>query len=90
MTQKVKPRYTTYRSDCDCLAQVTINDRSADVFVCNDLIIARFSNHPDDYEASHMAQLTFTSNVFLLVAFRLYLEARGGANGEPHSAPLES
>lgn len=56
------------------LGETTVNGVHADLFVFSDIVLARFSSHPDDYEAAHLKSLTITSNVFLLVAFRLYLD----------------
>jgi hypothetical protein len=56
---------------------MVVNDRGADLFVCGDTVIARYSDKADDYEATHMAKITALSSVYLLAAFRLYLEHRG-------------
>lgn len=56
------------------LCETTVNGVHADLFVFSNIVLARFSSHPDDYEAAHLKSLTITSNVFLLVAFRLYLD----------------
>lgn len=61
------------------LGEAVINGVRAELFVCDDIVLARFSTHPDDYEAAHLRSLTVTSNVFLLVAFRLYLDRQATA-----------
>ena len=93
MTPKLNPKYKHYCNSCDCLGEIIINDVRADVFVCEDIVLARFSSRPDDYEAAHLQSLTMSSNVFLLAAFRLYLDKRETQNvpaGIMHSArPLQ-
>ena len=78
MATKINPKYRNHCESCDCLGEVVINDVRADVFVCEDIVLARFSASPDDYEAAHLHTLTMSSNVFLLTAFRLYLDKKGG------------
>lgn len=71
------------------LGEVVINGVRAELFVHDGVALARFSDHPDDYEAAHLKSLSVMSNVFLLVAFRLYLDrqALGGTSAglEPRS-----
>jgi len=54
-----------------------LGDRAADLYVCDDLVIACFSDPPGCVQAQHMYRLTFESDVFLLAAFRLYLDHVG-------------
>ena len=77
---KLNPKYKHHCGRCSCLGEVVINDVRADVFVCDDIVIARFSERPDDYEAQHLNKLTMESNVFLLTAFRLYLDEQRKMN----------
>jgi hypothetical protein len=56
---------------------MSLNGKSADLFVCDGVAIARFSDQPEDYLAAHLSSLSAHSDVFLLAAFRLYLDARG-------------
>ena len=56
------------------LGETTVNGVHADLYVFSAIGLAWFSSHLDDYEAAHLKSLTITSNVFLLVAFRLYLD----------------
>lgn len=86
MRPKINPKFQHHCGRCTCLGEVVINDVRADVFICDDIAIARFSDHPDDYEAQHLKQLTMHSNVFLLTAFRLYLEVQ---NDVPVSAGIK-
>ncbi len=91
MTPSINPKYEHYCEKCTCLGYATINDESADLFVCAETVIARFSDAPDDYRATHISQLSATSDVFLLAAFRLYLDARGEQPyHEPAIHPLQS
>ena len=76
MTPKINPKYQHHCGSSLCLGEVVINDVRADIFVTEDLVIARFSEQPDDYEAQHLSQITMESNVFLITAFRLYLDER--------------
>jgi hypothetical protein len=85
MKPTINPRYEHLCEKCACLGQATVNGVSADLFVCADTVIARFSNRPDDYVATHVAKLSAFSNVFLLAAFRLYLDAQGRV---PEYAPV--
>ena len=73
----VTPRYRHYCDRCTCLGQATINDRTADLFVCDDLVVARFGDEPGEAEAEHMHSLGVESDVFLLAAYRLYLDSLG-------------
>lgn len=89
---KINPRYKHHCSKCNCLGEVVVNDTAADLFVCDDTVIARFGDEPDNYEASHLSQLSATSSIFLIAAFRLYLEARGETIPRPSLShpPLKS
>jgi hypothetical protein len=77
MNAKIKPRFKHHCQDCTCLGEVVVNGRGANLFVCGDTVIARFGDDPGDYEASHLSALTALSSIYLLAAFRLYLDARG-------------
>jgi len=94
MRPKINPKFQHHCGRCTCLGEVVINDVRADVFVCDDIAIARFSDHPDDYEAQHLKKLSMHSSVFLLTAFRLYLDVQSDvttAAGIKHEArPLQS
>lgn len=68
------------------LGKATVDGVNADLFVFSDIVLARFSSHPDDYEAAHLKSLTITSNVFLLVAFRLYLDRLHAGQHPPTGA----
>lgn len=74
---RVSPRYQHHCGRCTCLGRMDVNGQSADLFVCDGVAIARFSDDPEDYLAAHLTSLSAHSNVFLLAAFRLYLDARG-------------
>ena len=89
--------YQPFADNCLSLGEVVINGVKAQTFVCGASVVAQFSDDPDDYVAAHLVKLSMTSNVFLLTAFRLYLDARGvtskGAavqGGGLESAPLQS
>lgn len=84
MRSHVSPQYRHYCKKCACLGQATINGVSADLFVCAETVIAKFSDAPDDYRATHVNQLSAHSDVFLLAAFRLYLDTKGE---QPHYEP---
>lgn len=73
----VSPRYQHFCDRCTCLGQATINDETADLFVCDDLVVARFGDEPGQAEAEHMYSLSLESNAFLLAAHRLYLDSVG-------------
>ena len=94
MNPRINPRFRHHCDACTCLGEVSVNGVSADLFVCEGVVIARFGDAPDDYVASHLTQLTARSNIFLLAAFRLYLDARGESAARPqllHEArPLQS
>lgn len=81
------------RDDYIDLGAMTLGEKTAQLYVCYDLVIARFEGRPGGVQAQHMYRLTFESDVFLLAAFRLYLDYAGkipmpaiDAGGEP---PLE-
>jgi hypothetical protein len=59
------------------LGEMRVGDREADLFACGDLLIACFRNPPGGVHAQHMYRLTFESDVFLLAAFRIYLDRTG-------------
>lgn len=61
--------------NCTDLGRVTINGATAELYVCDGLAIARFGDAPGEVEAAHLHSLDATSSPFLLVAFRLYLDA---------------
>lgn len=75
----INARSEHFCKTCECLGQATINGVSADPFVCADTVIARFGDRPDDYVATHIAKLNAFSDIFLLAAFRLHLDAQGQA-----------
>ena len=77
MEHNVQPKFQHHCDKCYCLGHIVVNGKGADLFVCADTVIARYSDDRDDYEATHMAKITALSSVFLLAAFRLYLEHRG-------------
>lgn len=54
-----------------------LDDREAELFACGDLLIACFNDPPGGVQAQHMYRLTFESDVFLLAAFRIYLDRTG-------------
>ena len=83
MKPKINPKFQHHCGRCTCLGEIIINDIRADAFVCDDIVIARFSDNPDDYEAQHLKKLTMHSNVFLLTAFRLYLDAQSDVIAPP-------
>jgi hypothetical protein len=74
---QVSPRYQHLCDRCHCLGHMSLNGKSADLFVCDSVAIARFGDGPEDYLAAHLSSLSARSDVFLLAAFRLYLDARG-------------
>lgn len=67
------------REDCVDLGTMQLADRTAVLYVCDDLVIACFSDPPGGVLAQHMYRLTFESDVFLLAAFRMYLDHVGKA-----------
>ena len=69
--------YQPFGENCLNLGEVVINGASANTFVCGTFVVAQFSDDPGDYVAEHLVKLSMTSNVFLLTAFRLYLDVRG-------------
>lgn len=79
--------------DCVALGEMRLDDRSAELYVCDDLLIACFNDPPGDVRAQHMYRLTFESDVFLLAAFRLYLDRTGKVplpeDGPEGDVPLE-
>jgi hypothetical protein len=50
---------------------------TADLFIYAETAIARFSDRLEDYIATHVSHLNAFSDVFLLAAFRLHLDAQG-------------
>ncbi|HEX7005276.1 MAG TPA: hypothetical protein VF168_13920 [Trueperaceae bacterium] len=74
---EVTPRYQHFCERCTCLGRATINGVSADLFVCDDLVVARFGDEPGQAEAEHIHNLELESNPFLLAAHRLYLDSLG-------------
>lgn len=74
---KINPKFKHHCDHCTCLGEAVINGTGADLFVCSDTVIARFGDEPDDYEASHLSQISAFSSPYLLTAFRLYLDAKG-------------
>lgn len=74
---EVDPRYRHYCGRCTCLGKVEINGVTADVFTCDDLVIARYGDAPGEAEAEHIDQLSLESSAFLLAAYRLYLDEQG-------------
>lgn len=75
----VSPRYRHYCDRCTCLGQATMNERTADLFVCDDLVVARYGDEPGEAEAEHIHNLDLESSAFLLAAFRLYRDESGKA-----------
>ena len=77
---------------CIYLGNVVINDVRADTFVCGMKVVARFGDDPDDFITEHLVKLSMTSNIFLLTAFRLYLDVRGVTSSQKvtQGAGLES
>ena len=65
------------REDCMELGSMRIDDREAELFACDGLLIACFTDPPGGVQAQHMYRLTFESDVFLLAAFRIYLDRTG-------------
>lgn len=91
---RVSPRYRHYCDRCTCLGQATLNDQTADLFVCEDLVVARYGDEPGEAEAEHIHNLAVDSSAFLLAAYRLYQE-ESGKSAVPGSAvhpaePLQS
>lgn len=87
------PRYRHHCDRCHCLGYADINGERADLFVCEDLVIARYSDAPEDYQAQHVHALTPRSSPFLLTALRLWLDRRGEtseAERVAHGPPMES
>ena len=74
---KITPRYQHYCDRCTCLGQATINEHTADLFVCDDLVVARYGDEPGESEAEHIDSLELESSPFLLAAYRLFLESSG-------------
>ena len=56
-----------------------LHGKTAHLYACERMVIARFVNPPGETRAKHMHALTFESDVFLLAAFRLYLDRVGAA-----------
>ena len=77
MSAASNPPYEHGGDACRYLGEVIINSVRADTFVCGMKVVARFSDAPDDFVEEHLVKLSMTSNVFLLTAFRLYLDVRG-------------
>jgi hypothetical protein len=77
MDPVINPKFEHLCQQCECLGQATINDVTADLFICAETVIARFGDRPDDYLATHISHLNAFSDVFLLAAFRLHLDAQG-------------
>ena len=73
----VTPRYRHYCERCTCLGQATINERTADLFVCDDLVVARYGDEPGESEAEHIHSLKLETSPFLLLAYRLFLDRSG-------------
>ena len=71
------PKYQHYCDRCTCLGQVTLNETTADLFVCDDLVIARYGDEPGESEAEYVHNLDLDSSAFLLAAHRLYLDEKG-------------
>lgn len=90
----VSPRYRHYCDRCTCLGQATLNETTADLFVCDDLVVARYGDEPGEAEAEHMHSLGLESSAFLLAAYRLYLDSVGKEptpGTAPHpTAPIQS
>jgi len=77
MDPVINPDYEHLCQKCGCLGQATVNGVTADLFVCAETVIARFGDRLDDHVATHISHLTPFSNVCLLAAFRLHLDAQG-------------
>lgn len=78
---------------CIDLGVMQVHGCTAQLYACERLLIARFIDPPGETRAQHMHKLTFESDVFLLAAFRLYLDHVGAAplpNGLGQDDPLES
>ncbi|MEX2536535.1 MAG: hypothetical protein WD273_13145 [Trueperaceae bacterium] len=89
----ISPRYQHYCDRCSCLGQATLNDRTADLFVCEDLVVARYGDEPGEAEAEHIHNLGLESSPFLLAAYRLYLDENGKtafAGTAVHPKPIQS
>ena len=77
-------------AEASSLGEVVVNGVHAELFVCDGIALARFSSHPDDYAAAYLKNLSVTSNVFLLVAFRLYLDRQNSVTPVQHGVrPLQ-
>jgi hypothetical protein len=77
MDPVINPDYEHLCQKCECLGQATVNSVTADLFICAQTVTNRFSDRPDDHVATHISHLNAFSDVFLLAAFRLYLDAQG-------------
>lgn len=74
------PTETTHSDRADHvidLGEMYADGRTARLFAVENLVIARFSEPPGETRAQPMHRLTFESDVFLLAAFRLYLDHVG-------------
>lgn len=78
MLPSVNPKYRHHCETCTCLGQVTMHGVTADLFVCDETVMARTGDGPDDYRASHVKSLSIWSDSFLLAAFRVCVDTRGG------------
>lgn len=86
---KISPKFKHHCDACTCLGEAVINGTAADLFVCEDTVIARFGDAPDAYEASHLSRLSAFSSPYLLTAFRLYLDACGETPRAHAKKPLQ-
>lgn len=91
MNAKLTPTFKHGDGSCLYLGEVIVNSVKADTFVCKMEVIARFSDEPGDFVLEHLMKLSMTSNIYLLTAFRLYLDKRGVTREEaPLRGGLES
>lgn len=78
------------REACIDLGVMKLQGKTAHLYACERLVIARFVDPPGETRAKHMHALSFESDVFLLAAFRLYLDRVGVAplpEDEFHDVP---
>lgn len=76
------PHDQKYANNCIRLGGITLNGTSAILYVCDDLVIARYGDGPGEAEAQHLHKLTFESSAFLLAAYRLYLDTLAHAQDQ--------
>lgn len=76
-----------YANSCICLGDIAVNGTSATLYICDDLVIARYGDGPGEAEAQHIHALNLESSAFLLAAYRLYLDTIAGT--QDHDPLLE-